>query len=441
MACPICVHRQAAMGNITKLPSGSFRVRIRRTGAPLIARTFASQREAEKWMREQEGALASDAALPLSVREYKQAQQLTLRDLAERYLQSFSFRKKTQKTQRGERIKLPHLLKHLGGYSVVKITPALIAAYRDARLNSPTDKGTYPAPDQVRLEMALLCIILELAATEWCIIPANPCKGVKKPSGTYRDRRLSEEEEVRLRVALMARKDQKKLLRFVLLAFYTGMRAGEVAELKKNYIDLEKKQIKLPHTVTKNKAPKLIPLSDEVLNVIKNALAVAPQESSYLFSTRCKNGGAYRPYDYGCAWQRTLDAAQIADLRFHDLRHEFVSRLFEKTNLSDGQIAALSGHTDPRSLWRYKHLRTELLRPAIEEHNLALMEREVMANVEQQILASMMDAIQSDAPDWKRLQRILEPEMIKLLRKAIDDKNGVPIKNKDDSTFWSFGEP
>lgn len=411
------------VATITELPSGHFRVRIRRTGAPLITRSFATRKEAEKWANEQEAALSGGAALPLSVREYREARQMTVADLFERYFTSYHFRQKSEKTQRGEKIKFPHIVRHLGEYSVVNITPGLIAAYRDARINSLSARGGPVSPDQVRLEMALLCIVLELAAGEWQIVPANPCKGVKKPRGNSRDRRITEDEEKRLRIALMARGDDRKLLRFTLLAYYTGMRAGEIAGLRREHVDLPKKQIKLPPTSTKNRQHKIVPLTDQVLNVLKQAVKVAPEDSPFVFSSLTK-AGAHKAYDYSCAWQRTLKLAGLSNLRFHDLRHEFVSRLFEQTNLSDGQIAALSGHTDPRSLWRYKHLRTELLRPAMEEVNLQLIDRDVMDDVERAIRDAMIEAVDSPNPDWKKIKNTLGVAQTAQLRKILKKSPG-----------------
>jgi integrase len=46
------------------------------------------------------------------------------------------------------------------------------------------------------------------------------------------------------------------------------------------------------------------------------------------------------------------------DLRFHDLRHEAISRLFEK-GLTVPEVALISGHRDARMLFRYTHLRAE----------------------------------------------------------------------------------
>ena len=48
----------------------------------------------------------------------------------------------------------------------------------------------------------------------------------------------------------------------------------------------------------------------------------------------------------------------IEDLRFHDLRHEATSRLFEK-GLNPVEVATITGHKDTRMLMRYTHLRAE----------------------------------------------------------------------------------
>ena len=50
----------------------------------------------------------------------------------------------------------------------------------------------------------------------------------------------------------------------------------------------------------------------------------------------------------------------MVDLRFHDLRHEAISRFFE-LGLNIPEVAVISGHKDPRMLFRYTHLRAEEL--------------------------------------------------------------------------------
>ncbi len=52
------------------------------------------------------------------------------------------------------------------------------------------------------------------------------------------------------------------------------------------------------------------------------------------------------------SWQRLVKRAGIVDLHSHDLRHEAISRLFEK-GLSVPEVALISGHRDMRMLFRY----------------------------------------------------------------------------------------
>lgn len=57
------------------------------------------------------------------------------------------------------------------------------------------------------------------------------------------------------------------------------------------------------------------------------------------------------------AWGRVRDRARLGDLHFHDLRHEAISRLCEM-GLTLPEVALISGHKDPRMLFRYVNLRT-----------------------------------------------------------------------------------
>jgi integrase len=59
-------------------------------------------------------------------------------------------------------------------------------------------------------------------------------------------------------------------------------------------------------------------------------------------------------------WKRILPILQIEDLRWHDLRHEAASRLFEK-GLHPMEVATITGHKSMQMLRRYTHLRAENL--------------------------------------------------------------------------------
>jgi len=55
------------------------------------------------------------------------------------------------------------------------------------------------------------------------------------------------------------------------------------------------------------------------------------------------------------AWRRLLIRVNITGLRFHDLRHEGVNRLFER-GLNVIKVSSISGQKELRMLKRYTHL-------------------------------------------------------------------------------------
>jgi integrase len=60
-------------------------------------------------------------------------------------------------------------------------------------------------------------------------------------------------------------------------------------------------------------------------------------------------------------FRRLTVRAGIDDFRFHDLRHEGVSRLFETTDLTDSEIMSITGHTSSEMLKAYSALRPSAL--------------------------------------------------------------------------------
>jgi integrase len=58
------------------------------------------------------------------------------------------------------------------------------------------------------------------------------------------------------------------------------------------------------------------------------------------------------------SFRAAVKRAGVKDFHFHDLRHEAVSRLFER-GLSMVEVAAISGHKTLAMLSRYTHLRAE----------------------------------------------------------------------------------
>jgi integrase len=100
--------------------------------------------------------------------------------------------------------------------------------------------------------------------------------------------------------------------------------------------------------LTKNGTSREVPLSTKAADVLRGQRA--RQDTPTPFPV---NANAFR-----LAWERLRKRADLCDLRFHDLRHEAISRFFEM-GLSIPEVAVISGHKDARMLFRYTHLRAE----------------------------------------------------------------------------------
>jgi integrase len=111
-------------------------------------------------------------------------------------------------------------------------------------------------------------------------------------------------------------------------------------------VDLQARTAHLQQT--KNGESRTVPLSAAALAILETR--ERPAESDVVFPA---TGNAVR-----LAWERLKKRAGVDDLRFHDLRHEAISRFFEH-GLSMPEVSAISGHKDPRMLMRYTHLRAQ----------------------------------------------------------------------------------
>lgn len=189
-----------------------------------------------------------------------------------------------------------------------------------------------------------------------------------------RDRRLEPGEFERVSAVIVAgvlpRKqrplkldDPKALWCIFVLAVESAMRLREMFTLTMDQVDLGKRTVFLEKT--KNGDKRQVPLS-----------SVAVQALTAYSEIRTAAGAKGRdvlfPWWDGDTESKKMDrisdhlsklfigifeAAGCADLKFHDLRHEATSRLFEKTTLSETQIMKITGHKSHRMMMRYANLR------------------------------------------------------------------------------------
>ena len=130
----------------------------------------------------------------------------------------------------------------------------------------------------------------------------------------------------------------------VLFAIETGLRRSELINVEWSHVDREHRTLLVPRT--KNGHPRVIPLSSKALGI----LAGVDVREQRVFPV---SANAVR-----LAWERLKRRVGVDDLHFHDLRHEAISRFFEK-GLSVPEVALISGHRDVRMLFRYTHLKAE----------------------------------------------------------------------------------
>lgn len=132
------------------------------------------------------------------------------------------------------------------------------------------------------------------------------------------------------------------------LAIETGMRQGELLRIRWADVDLVAGTLRIP--ITKNGQPRTIPLTPAAVQHLKTLSSPVAPPHDHVFRTTARA--------LKLAWGRLTRRAGLDDLHFHDLRHEAVSRFFEK-GLTVPEVALISGHRDPRMLFRYTHPRPE----------------------------------------------------------------------------------
>ena len=140
----------------------------------------------------------------------------------------------------------------------------------------------------------------------------------------------------------------------VLLAYYTGMRRGEILNLQWDEVSLNTKTIHLKSDKTKSKKAHTVYLSDKAVSILKEWKEQQKVKSikNYVFF----NIETKQPFDsIKTAWNALCKRASIQDFRFHDLRHDFATRQIANGK-SIYEVSAMLGHSSVKVTERYAHL-------------------------------------------------------------------------------------
>lgn len=346
----------------------TYQARIRRVGYPAVSKTFPTREAAEHWIEAIEADIRKDAALraeeaarrklglsaqavvPVSTEIPLVSGATPFCDIMERYSVLVSPSKKSAKS---EIWRLGRLMRDkISGYAVESLTPPIIAQWRDRRL-------TEVAAATVTRDMHLMSAMINMARREWGLtLASNPFTLPRKPKlPKGRTRRLRGNEQERLLLAAETSRGGF-LSSIILFAIETAMRQGEIVSLDWRHVDLDKRTVYLPDT--KNGDHRTVPLSMRATALLRKlaVIELTPDRTGSVFPG--VTGEAVKR-----AFRNACKRAAIEDLCFHDLRHEAITRLFEK-GLHPIEVAAVSGHKDMRMLQRYTHLEVSKLVPKLD---------------------------------------------------------------------------
>ena len=231
----------------------------------------------------------------------------------------------------------------------ITLSTKTLVTWRDRRLQSV--KGS-----TLKRQMDVVNHALRIATDEWeWDVPVEQFRKLKiKVAPPSAIRRIKQEELDRFVEFSQSYSRNDYLVPVIHFALGTALRRKEIADLTWGEVDLENSRIHV--SLTKTDYPRVIPI---IANVRKILEAMEP--------------GSRQPDEpvFPCSWDAIKCAfARVkrragTTFRFHDLRHESISRFFE-AGLSPIEVASISGHRTLKTLMRYSHADVDALLKKLE---------------------------------------------------------------------------
>lgn len=348
------------MASVVQMPSGRFRA-FARVKEMKAVQSFDRRDEAEVWANATEKRMRAGRWVAPTVK--RQDVRKTVKEGFATYVESEDWLSKAEVTRRVELAKQLPVIKELGSKRLSELSQDDVRNYiamrrktRPARVKQ-SDPDARLSPDQIRLEVAALSAMCNFAISQhW--MESNPTRDVKRPTSNRRTARINDELIGQILSHPKVRGDTRAYVFFRLL-FSSVCRPGELATAKKDWYRRNPPQIHIPRT--KNEDERAIIIPNSIALSFERYIDSDDTNSPYIFTTAARKKGTWKPFNYASIWAVVARDLNLKEMGIvpHVARHEGVSRLFERTTLSDGQIAAVSGHRTAQALWRYKHLRAE----------------------------------------------------------------------------------
>jgi integrase len=236
--------------------------------------------------------------------------------------------------------------------------------FREMRLKTPTsrevDEDGNPAGQRaiasVNRELALLKRMLNVACCELRWIQRNPFQDgkplISNAVERKRERILSREEEQKLLDQCTGKR--KHLRAFIICAIDTGCRKGELLKMRWRDIDLEARELFIPMMNTKTARARIVPVSNRMVVELEKLWGESDQNPEAL---------VFGMKDVKRSFDGARNDAKIPDVRVHDLRHSYASRL-AKNHMPVAEIARTLGHATLEMSYRYINSDKETLERA-----------------------------------------------------------------------------
>ena len=295
---------------------------------------------AENVLRKRKVEIAENRFLDI-----RKKQRIKFEDFADEYVEIY-LKPNNRSWRRAEAFNIKRLKSYFGGKYLYEITPLLVEKFKIQRRKEVSPATT---------NRVLTCLrsMFNRAIAWGKFQGVNPVKGVKFFKENNARLRYLEKEEI-VKLLKYCRGHLKPI---VILALNTGMRRGEILNLKWRDIDFRRGIIYL--LKTKNNEKREIPVNEAV----KTALIRVKKhpDSSYVF---CGRDG--KPFCHvRTSFFTALKKAGIINFRFHDLRHTFASHLV-MSGVDLNTVRELMGHKSLEMTLRYSHLSQDHKKRAVD---------------------------------------------------------------------------
>ena len=315
--------------------------------------TFQTKADAEGWLGGEQSLISSDRWSPPAARRAQIEHPVTLANFARTWLRDRPLKPRTREGY-GHLLDR-YLLPAFGGTALTGISPAIVRKWW-----SELDRTT---PTVNARAYALLKTVLNSAIAD-DELTTNPCR-IRAASSTPRAREVHTATLAELAVITKEMPVDKRAV--VLICAWCALRLGEVLELRRGDLDLNRATIKVSRAVSwvggrpivgtpKSAAGiRSVAVPPHILPELKRHLDehVGKAANSLLFPAR-DGRSTLQPSVLHDAWRKARAAAGRDDLRIHDLRHTGAT-MAAMTGATLAELQQRLGHSTVAAALRYQH--------------------------------------------------------------------------------------